>query len=160
MLTEDQITRVWEHMLAAEVRTLYFADLAATYTRRKQWIAGLTFFLSSGAAATLLARLPIAVPLILAIITAAMSAYTIAGNLDAKIATMAKLHAAWHVIATQYDQLWNHVWLDDAEDQLHRLLEREREPSELAVTTAPHDERRLGHWQDRVLALHHLTTPV
>ena len=53
MLTDDQIKRVWENMLAAEARSLYFGDLAARYTRRKRVITGASFFLSSGAAATL-----------------------------------------------------------------------------------------------------------
>lgn len=156
MLTEHQVTRLWEFMLAAETRALYFGDLAATYTRRKQWIAGASFFLSSGAAAAIVARAPAWVPLGLAVLVAATQAYTLAVNLDGRIATMAKLHAAWHAIATQYDQLWSHVWAEDAEEQFNLIVAREAEPSELAVAGAPYDERRLGHWQDRVLALHQL----
>ena len=38
MLTDDQINRVWQNMLAAEARSLYFGDLGSRYTRRKQWI--------------------------------------------------------------------------------------------------------------------------
>jgi len=48
MLSEAQIKRVWDNMLAAETRALYFGDLASRYTRQKQWIAGISFFLSSG----------------------------------------------------------------------------------------------------------------
>lgn len=56
MLTENQIRRVWESMLAAETRALYFGDLTSRYTRRKHWITGLSFFLSCGAAATVIAK--------------------------------------------------------------------------------------------------------
>ena len=41
MLSEFQTNAVWENMLAAEARSLYFADLASRYTRYKQWISGL-----------------------------------------------------------------------------------------------------------------------
>jgi hypothetical protein len=56
MLSEFQINRVWENMLAAETRSLYFGDLASRYTRKKQWITGLSFFLSFGAAASFIGK--------------------------------------------------------------------------------------------------------
>ena len=68
MLTEDQTARVWNKMAEAEVRSLYFGDLAARYTKRKQTIAAASFFLSSGAAASLWATMPAWVPLTMAII--------------------------------------------------------------------------------------------
>jgi uncharacterized protein (DUF2062 family) len=86
MLTEDQAKRVWEKMLGAEARSLYFGDLARTYTRRKQIIAATSFFLSSGAAAALIAKFPSYIPLGLAVIVALMSAYSLAMNLDRSIA--------------------------------------------------------------------------
>jgi hypothetical protein len=158
-LTEHQITRLWENLVAAETRALYFADLAATYTRRKQGITGTSFFLSSGAAAVILARAPAWVPLGLALAVAALQAYVMALNLDAKIAALAKLYSAWHVIATDYDQLWSHTWAEDAEDQFNRIVAREREPSELAIATAPNDESRLAKWQHRILEMHHVKMP-
>ena len=48
MLNDHQITSVWEHLLAAETRALYFGDLTSRYTAQKQWITGVSFFLSSG----------------------------------------------------------------------------------------------------------------
>lgn len=71
MLNEAQITRVWEGMLAAETRSLYFGDLISRYTRQKQWITGTSFFLASGAAATIISKSPAWIPLILALIVAA-----------------------------------------------------------------------------------------
>jgi hypothetical protein len=159
MLTDQQITRVWEHLLAAETRALYFGDLVQAHTRRKQWITGLSLFGSSAAFATVLAALPAWLPAGLALVGALASIYAIAANLDGQIATMARLYAAWHGLALQYEQLWDHTWTEDAEVQLERIVDREREPSELAVAGAPYDERRLAHWQDRVFALRHLTAP-
>lgn len=155
-LTEDQTSRVWENMLAAETRSLYFADLTTQYTRQKQWITGSSFFLSSGAAATLISKAPDWVPLILAIATAIITAYAMAVNLDGRIATMAKLHSAWNQIATDYDRLWNHLYDEDAEIQLEEIFGRERESSELAATDAPNKPKLLAQWQQRVFALHRL----
>lgn len=58
MLSEFEISRVWENMLAAETRSFYFADLASRYTRTKQWITGGSFFFASGAAATVVGKEP------------------------------------------------------------------------------------------------------
>jgi hypothetical protein len=158
MLNEYQTARVWEHMIAAETRALYFGDLTSRYTRRKQFITGLSFFLSSGAAATIIAETHPAVPAVLAILTAGATAYAIATNLDGRIRTMATLHSSWNQIAALYDRLWNHTADADAEEQLSVIMEREREPSELATTSAPNDEVLMAKWQDRVFAMYHLPT--
>lgn len=153
MLSEDRAYRLWSNLLAAETRELYFGDLASMYARRKQWITGLTFFLSSGAAVTVLTRAPAWLPAGLSIATAAMTAYAIAIGLDRKILTMAKLSASWREIATAYDRLWSHTHDADAEQQLDQILTLERAPSEVATTDAPYDERRLDFWQQRVFHL-------
>ena len=157
MLNEFQINQVWEEMLAAETRSFYFGDLASRYTREKQWITGLSFFLSTGAAATLIGKSPWWVPLILSLIVAAVTAYSMAVNLDRKIGTMVKLHSSWSRIAQDYTRLWNHAHDTDAEEQLDKIIELAREPSELATTEAPNDQKLLGEWQDRVFSLHRLT---
>jgi hydrogenase maturation factor len=136
---------------------LYFGDLASRYTRQKQWITGLSFFLASGAAASLIGKAPEFVPTVLSLVVAGMTAYSIAVGLDRKTATMAKLHSAWNRISQEYNRLWSHAGDDDAEDQLEQILEMSREPSELATTDAPNDQKLLEKWQDRVFALYHLT---
>ena len=157
MLNEFQVNRVWENMLAAEARSLYFADLASRYTRRNQWITGMSFFLASGAAASLIGKLPQWVPLVLSGGVALASAYSMAVGLDKKIGTMAKLHSAWSQIAVDYDRLWNHTADTDAEAQLDQIIRREKDPSELATTDAPNDQKLLGQWQDRVFSMYKLT---
>lgn len=157
MLTESQVNCVWENLLSAETRSLYFGDLAARYATRKQWITGLSFFLSSGAAATLIAKAPPWLPIALALGSAGMTAYAMAVNLDRLIATVVKLHCSWQDIATAYDRLWNHAYDDDAEERFNEIIEREKEPSELAVTEAPNDQNLLRKWQDRVFTLYRLT---
>ena len=158
MLNEFQVKRVWENMLAAETRALYFGDLTSRSTRLKQWIVGLSFLTSSSAAASIIAKLPNWLPLILAFLGAAATAYSMAVNLDARVATMAKLHAAWGQIATRYDRLWNHTADADAEQQLDAIMQMEKEPSELAATDAPNNQKLMEKWQNRVFALYHLPT--
>lgn len=156
-LTDDQVRQVWSGLIGAETRALYFGDLAGRYARRKQWITGSTFFLSSGAAATLIAQAPVWLPMLLAVAAAVINSYTIAVALDRKIGTLVKLHAAWSAIAHNYQRLWNHTYADDAEDEWDAIIVAERDPSELATTDAPYDEPLLAHWQERVFQLYHLT---
>jgi hypothetical protein len=157
MLTEAQIAKVWSDMLAAEARSYYFGDLAARYVKVKQWITGISFFLSSGAAATIVGKAPSWVPISLSIVVAAASAYAMAINLDGNISTMAKLQLAWHRIMVEYERLWNHPDAPDAEDKLMRIIQMEEDPSEQATTSAPNDQKLLAKWQKRVFALRGLT---
>ena len=158
MLTGDEVNRVWQRMYAAEVRSLYFGDLASTYTTRKQLITGISFFLSSGAAVTVAAHMPTWIPLLTAALSAAATAYSIAVGLDRKAAAMSKLQYQWSQIAPDLERLWNHWYQDDAESQLHDILKRSREASQLGSTDAPYDERRMDKWQGRVSLLHGATS--
>ncbi len=156
MLNEFQTTRVWENLLAAEARSLYFGDLATRYTRHKQIITGCSFFFSSGAAAALIGKAPEWVPILLSVSVAASTAYAIAIGLDRKVGTMVKLHSSWKRVASEYDRLWNHTYADDAETELEKIIDSERELAELATTDAPNDQKLLGKWQDRVFELYHV----
>jgi hypothetical protein len=150
MLTDAQIEDVWSRKLDAETRALYFGDLANRYSQRKQAITFLTFFLSSGAAATLVGKAPAWIPLVLSVIVALLTAYSVAVGLERLVRTVAKLHYSWNRIATEYDRLWNHTYETDAESVYDDLL-RESDLSELATTDAPNDQQLLGKWQDRVI---------
>jgi len=144
------------NLLAAEPRSLYFGDLATRYTRHKQIITGCSFFFSSGAAATLIGKAPEWMPIVLSILVAASTAYAIAIGLDRKVGTMAKLHSSWKRVASEYDTLWKHTYADNAETELERIIDGERELAELATTEAPNDQKLLGKWQDRVFQLFHV----
>lgn len=145
MLTENEVGRIWQRMVEAEVRSIYFADLAARYTKRKQIITGVSLFLSSGAAATVISTAPKWIPAILALVVAILMAYSIAVNLDGRISTLSKLHYEWNRLDAEYERLWNH-WNDsDAESALQKLIERGREMSELA-TEMPYEKKRLEKW--------------
>lgn len=157
MLNEFETTQVWENMLNAETRALYFADLASRYTHTKQVITGVSFFLASGAAASLIGKLPQWVPLVASAIVAILTAYSMAVGLDRKISTMAKLHSAWNLISLEYQRLWNDAYSDDAEEKLYAIFAHEKEPSELATTEAPNNQKLSGEWQEHVFKMYHLT---
>ena len=145
MLTQAQVNRVWQLMFEAEVRSFYFVDLAARYTKRKQIISGLAFFLSSGAAATVIANTRAWIPVVLSVITAAMTAYSIAVGLDKKALAMTKLHATWNRIAVDFERLWHHWYEADAQHILDNLMDRTIDASE-AGTEAPYEPALLDKW--------------
>ncbi|MEO7028806.1 MAG: hypothetical protein ABI147_05330 [Acidobacteriaceae bacterium] len=156
MLNENQITSIWERQIAAEVRALYFADLANKYTKQKQFISGASLFLASGAAATLIGKSPSWVPILLSIITALLSAYSVARGLDGSTRTMAKFQFAWSELAAGYEALWNSTYGEDANSQLGLLVARENDLSSQTSTDAPNDQKRLEYWQEQVFKQHHL----
>jgi hypothetical protein len=149
MLTEGQANRIWQKMVEAEVRSLYFADLASRYTKRKQIITGISFFLSSGAAATVVAKLPWWVPVTLSLIVAVASAYSIAVGLDRCIKTLSKLHSEWNRLSADYERLWEHWFDDDAEQVLTELQKRARDASEMG-TEMPYNEDSRDKWENLV----------
>jgi len=125
MLTQAQIEFTWEKLIAAETRVLYFGDLAAHYNGVKQVITGVSFFLASGAAATIIGGAPKWVPTTLATIVALATAYSIAVGLDRKITTAVKLHCGWHAVAADCNRLWNHTYEEDAEQSFDDIVKRE-----------------------------------
>ena len=150
-MTREQANLTWESKVEAEVRSLYFAALTADYARYKQIITGLSFFLSSGAAAIVIAKEPMySVPM--SIIVAVLTAYSIATGLDRRIATFAKLHAEWNALSDEYDRLWHH-WEDaDSEKTLYELLKRGRDASQLASTDAPYKKALMDRTQKLVFS--------
>jgi hypothetical protein len=158
MLSQAEIEDVWKRQIAAEIRSLYFADLASRFTTQKRWITALSFFLSSGAAVSLLAKFPAWVPVALSLLTAAMMAYSVAFSLDSRMRSMASLHSEESALANDYERLWNSTYIDEAAAQLRTLIQRDRELSEKATTEAPNDERRMERWQDYIFRQHGLPT--
>lgn len=157
MLTQEEITSLWERMISAEVRSLYFADFANRYTRQKQFITGASFFLASGAAASLITKASPWIAVVLSCITALLSAYSVARGLDGATRSMAKFHSAWSELALKYEALWRKTYAEDASEKLEQLIAKEIELSTQATTEAPNNQKRMGIWQDHVLRQRHLT---
>jgi hypothetical protein len=156
MLTDSQYKSVWERQIEAEVRSLYFADLTHRFAQQRQAITFLTFFLSSGAAAILVAKLPSWVAILLSILVALLTAYSVALRLDVKISTMSKLHGEWATLAIGYEQLRENADGEDTDAVLSDLLRRDLEASKLAAIEAPNDQERMARWTDQVFLQHGL----
>lgn len=148
MLVKLQANRIWQEMFEAEVRSMYFGDLASRYTRRQQIISGISLFLSSGAAATILALVPSWIPVTMSAIVAGLTAYSISASLQRTIAMTTKLHVTWNQLAMDYERLWHHWQDEDAEEIFKQLQARASEASQLG-TEAPYKEALIAKWEAR-----------
>ena len=150
MLTDKETEKVWEYMVKAEVRSLYFGALAVTYRRKKQAIEFLTLLFSSSAVVTsLLEVLPAWILAMVSVPPAVMMAYSIGTALSRKIRSLEKLHSRWNRLADDYRRLWNHSQDESAQDELARLRDRSREVSEAGLQ-APYKEKLITRWADHV----------
>ncbi len=150
MLSKIEIDLVWKEMLEAEVRALYFGDLTAKYQRKKEIITFITFFLSTGAAATLIAELPSLISIIQAVIATAVTAYSIAFGLDRKVVAVSQLHSQWMNIASDYEHLYYHWSVPEAGELLNDIQQRGKQASETAAMNAPYIPKLTDHWSDHV----------
>lgn len=141
---------IWERKVEAEIRSLYFADLTTRFTRRKQIVTGMSFFLSTAAAATVIGKLPWIVPVTLSAVVSLATAYSIATGLDRRISTLAKLHSEWNSLSDEYDRLWSRWYDEETEDAVNALIKRGRDASLLATTDAPYYKELMDKWSDHV----------
>ena len=115
-------------------------------------MTGVSFFLASDTAAALISNAPSWMPLVATTITALLSAYSIATNLDQRIRIMSKLQYERNHLYQDYERLWHHWQEDDAEKVMEELLKRSREASELGALEAPYDKKLSDKWSDLVYA--------
>lgn len=159
MLSEAQIKRVWEGMLAAEIRANYFADLSERYARNQRLATWLTLFLSSGASATFLIHdLPSDLSILrptLTLATAGLSLYSVIRQNQKQSVDSADLHARWNRLAHDYQKLWEDVYGEGALETLDALGDRAIELSK-AGTAFPNDVGRMLKWEQHVVASHGL----
>ena len=156
MLTPLQQKRVWEGLLGAEIRANYFADLSGRYAQKQRLSTWCTLFSSSGAAVSLLASLPGEWAWIrpaLAIITAAISLYSVVMQNQKSAVDSSDLHARWSRLANEYQRLWEDTYAESAYERLNVLAAREEELS-MAGTAFPNRRRLMEKWEDHVIAHH------
>ena len=163
MLSEAQQKRVWEAMLAAEIRANYFAELSTGYVQKQKIAVFTTLFFSSSAVVSLLFVKSDywLVPWLragLGVVSAALAAYTFSTQ-NQKLATeTADLHARWNKLARDYEGLWEDVSQENAPMILKYLDERAADASKPAVAI-PYIEDRMLHWEKHVLAHRGLPLP-
>jgi hypothetical protein len=150
MLSQPQIEKLWECKMSAEARAFYFADIANRESGIKRWITGVTFVISSAVVVTLLSKVPNWISVAMALSIAVANGYQIAVGQDSKIKTAGKLHMGWLKLEHDYDRLWSHTSDAEAESDLDKLLDHERDLSETAATELGHDDERWSRWMDIV----------
>ncbi len=141
---------VWKKLYEAEVRSLYFADLASGCVKRKQIITALSFVFSSGAALTAFGDLANWVPAALGLAVAILTGYSISVGLDRKLLLLVELHTSWNRLSNEYRWLWAHWQDDDAERTLEGLSLRAEELSGKAAAEAPWKPKTMERWADFV----------
>ena len=162
MLSEQQRRRVWEDWLSSEIRSNYFADLAYRYFRRQRIVTWVAVFSSSAAFFALVSASELISPWItkgLALITAALSAYALVMQYQKTAIETAELHARWNKLASEYEQLWDNLYNDDAPQILSDLVAKEGELSKIA-TAFPARKDLLEKWQTHVEQHHSSQRPV
>lgn len=157
MLNEDQRASLWEDLLSAEVRSLYYGDLAATFHKRQTFITGSTLGLSSGAVLAAVGKMP-ELAVILPLGIAVLSIYGVVTQNLKRAIESADLHFRWNRIACDYQRIWDRQTEDDPGvlDRLQAIAERSSEASK-AGTVFSYDEKRMARWQDLVVRNHGLT---
>ena len=153
MLSETQQKRVWEGMLEAEIRANYFADHSSHLHSRQRLATWATLLLSSGAAVSVLASLPADyswIRIVLTFATAGISAYSVAMQNQKFAVDAAELHLRWNRLAKDYENIWENVYADDAEDRLRVLDERASEISK-AATPFGYRKRAMLRWEEHVV---------
>jgi hypothetical protein len=156
MLSDVQIKRVWEGMLAAEIRSDYFAELSGSYQRNQKIATWSTLFLSSGAAVSALASLPAHVSWVriaLPGLAAAVSLYSVVMQNQKFSVDASDLHARWNRLAMEYTRLWEDVYATDALEKLNSLDDRAADLSK-AGTSFPNRKGSMLRWQDYVERQH------
>lgn len=157
MISQAQVERVWDGMLLAEMRALYFADLAVRYNRWQRALTLLTLFLSSGAFVTMIAKLPENLPYkeliapLFALTAAALSAYSFAAQIPKRAIDASDLSFRWLKLMSQYESIWENTQAADAFERLQKADEAVMEASK-SSHQIPYRKRIFSHWQDHVEA--------
>jgi hypothetical protein len=86
----------------------------------------------------------------MALVVAGLSLYSVVQQNLRKISECSDLSFRWSSLAIQCQELWNNIYVEDAEQRLQSLLQKGIEASRSAHTL-PNDERRMLKWEEHVL---------
>ena len=158
-LSANERDQVWSGLLASEIRSNYFADLAGYYPRKQQVMTWLTLFLSCGAVITAIgASLPPWLKILPPIIVAGISLSSLVEQNQKRGSECTDLHFRYTNLAAEYEALWNDMYQEDARAKLKELISKGAELSKSSVSTGiKYNERRMGKWETHVV-LHRTAT--
>jgi hypothetical protein len=154
MLSEFQQDELWRDWISAEIRADYFADMGTRYARLHNWLTWLTLFFSCGTVFAVIGNLPTGYGWLkpgLALITTALSLFSVVMQNPKKSSECADLHFKWNRLATGYQSVWNNVYSDDAEPRFADLVEKEAELSKASLAI-PNKPKLVEKWERHVLS--------
>ena len=91
----------------------------------------------------------------LALLTAAVSIFSLVQQNQKRSTDCADLHFRWNRLGSEYKALWDDFYSPDSPSKLQALEEKEAELSK-SSTVIPNDERAMLKWQDYVQRQHGL----
>lgn len=134
-------------MREARVRSLYFGDMQSRYTKRKQWVQGLSLGFSSGAVITVLGDSWPPLTAALAAVVAIANVWATSTNLDQKLLTLATLRTSWEALRIDYSDLWAKWYEDGAPSRFEALQHRANDLGMLANSGAPWNQKAVARWE-------------
>jgi hypothetical protein len=141
-------------MLAAEIRSYYFADLCGRFQWRQRFATWATLFFSSGALATFVSDwLPHNLAWIrpaLAAVTVALSLWSLVARNERNSIDCADLHMKWNAASKEFEDLWDDMYSDEAGQRLRSLEARATEYSRTG-TSFPNKRKLMIKWEDHVV---------
>jgi len=149
MLSEAQIRRVWEGMLASEIRAKYFTELSGSYLKRQRLVTWGILLFSSADAVSFLKNLPDSLVWIragLAVCAAGASIYLALAQYERSVIEASDLYMRWNRLQRAYRAIWENTESPDALSQLEALGEQESEASRLATSLA-NNAKSMLKWQ-------------
>jgi hypothetical protein len=154
MLSSLEQKRVWEGMLAAEIRAHYFAYLCGRYQLKQRLLTWATLLFSSGALATLISdwvphRLAWIRP-VLAFFTVALSLWSLTAKNERNSIDCSDLHFKWNTVGHEFEDLWDDMYSDSAPETL-RALERRTAEYSRSGTGFPYKRRLMVKCEDHVV---------
>ncbi|MBI3770600.1 MAG: hypothetical protein HY271_19190 [Deltaproteobacteria bacterium] len=154
MLSQAQIQRVWEGMLLAEMRALYFADLATQYNARQRHATWTTLVASSAAFASIIAHVPPEygwIRVAATFFTAVLSGYSLAMQVQRRAVEASDLHYRWNQVGREYSAIWENVEASDAFERLQKADTAVAELSKVSLQL-PYRKSLMEKWQRHVEA--------
>lgn len=153
-LTDSQQYDVGERWVTANIRAHYFADLCSHYAGTQKYFTWAVLIFSSGATVALLGKLPpklAFLPSVLAVITTAISLFSVVQRYSDTSTECSDLHASFNRLATEYNLLRHDM---DSADALERLKTLIAKGEEISKRTAkiPYEEKRMLKWQHHAQA--------
>ena len=149
-LAELEACGVRQKSFDAEVKALYFADLAYRAKRKKYRLEEISLFVNCVAMIALAVNLRM---VSFGILTASLfiGAYAIASYEDWTVTTLTMLHSRWNSLNWDYEQL-SHKWKDDDASRALEALDHRAKLAEQTGSEIRINKRLIEQWYEFVLS--------